>query len=181
MSSIRRILSSRANGRRSVGPVTPEGKSRSARNAITHGLLSRFVLLQDESPEVFQEMIDAHLRRFLPADAVESGFIEEMAAAAWRLRRAWAMESRMLDNQVAAETTGDRLDRMAAVHADPTAQQSLDRLLRYESRLHLMYQRAFHNLLLVRTLQLPNEPSPKNGHSDDEILDVPALPPSDQQ
>ena len=31
---------------------------------------------------------------------------------------------------------------------------------RYETRLHLMYQRALHNLLLLRTAVIPNEPSP---------------------
>ena len=182
MSTLRRILASRANGRRSLGPVTPEGKRRSSLNALSHGLLARIVLMQDESPAAFQQLLDDHLVRFRPADGVEVGFIEEMTAAAWRLRRAWAMETRMLDNQVAdapdstaVDSADSRLDRMAAVHSDPDAQHSIDLLARYETRLHMMYQRALHNLLLVRALDLPNEPNPISGHTVVES-DLPALP-----
>ena len=50
MSSIRRILANQANGRRSSGPITLDGKARSAMSALSHGLLARIVLMQDESP-----------------------------------------------------------------------------------------------------------------------------------
>jgi hypothetical protein len=38
------------------------------------------------------------------ASSVELGMIEEMVAYHWRLRRAWVMETRMLDNEIAAQT-----------------------------------------------------------------------------
>jgi hypothetical protein len=53
-------------------------------NALTHGLLARIVLMQDESPEAFHDLVNQHVARFLPADGVEVGFVEEMASAAWR-------------------------------------------------------------------------------------------------
>lgn len=40
--------------RRKPGPRTPEGKARSAQNALKHGLLSRQIVLQDEDPAQFQ-------------------------------------------------------------------------------------------------------------------------------
>jgi hypothetical protein len=150
MSSIRRILSARANGARSRGPVTPEGKQRSSRNALRHGLLAECVLLRDESPEAFQALLDQHLARLDPADGGELGMVEEMAASFWRLRRAWALESRMLDNEVAAQTEGDRRDRMAAAFSSLAARPALGLMHRYETRFHLVYQRALHNLLLLR-------------------------------
>src|SRR5664279_6413781 len=63
MSSIRRILSSRANGARSIGPVTAEGKRRSAQNATSHGLLAHQIVMQDESPEGFEAVMNNHLDR----------------------------------------------------------------------------------------------------------------------
>src|SRR5579883_3106756 len=88
MSSLCRILSARANGALSRGPSTPEGKRRSAQNAIRHGLLSECVVLPGESVEGFAELLSQHVERFDPADGVEFGMIEEMAAAYCRLRRA---------------------------------------------------------------------------------------------
>src|ERR1039457_2280961 len=50
MSSLRRICASRANGHLSRGPATPQGKLRSARSSVRHGLLARCVALEDECP-----------------------------------------------------------------------------------------------------------------------------------
>src|ERR1035441_6456902 len=99
MSSLRRILSSQANGAISKGPVTAQGKGRSSNNAVSHGLLSRQLVMRDESPEVFKAVVNQHLDRFQPADGVELGLVEEMVAAHWRLRRAWALETRLLDHE----------------------------------------------------------------------------------
>jgi hypothetical protein len=157
MPSLDRTLAARANGARSRGPVTPEGKQRSSQNALRHGLLAQCILLRDESPEAFQALLDQHLARLDPADGVEMGMIEEMAASFWRLRRAWALETRVLDNEVAAQTEGDRRDRMAAAFSSLAAKPALGLMHRYETRLHLIYQRALHNLLLLRAA-IPNEP-----------------------
>ena len=87
MSSIRRILASKANGARSTGPVTAEGKRISSRNALTHGLLSRIVVLEDESDDTFQTLVSQHLDRLQPADGMELGMVGQMVLAHWRMRR----------------------------------------------------------------------------------------------
>ncbi len=150
MSSLRRILSARANGARSRGPVTAEGKRHSSQNAITHGLLARTTLMQGESPEALEALFNQHVARLAPADGVELGMVQEMAAAYWRLRRAWAIETRTFDNEVTAQTADDQLDRMAAAFANLAAKPSAALLHRYETRLHLIYHRTLQNLLLLR-------------------------------
>ena len=158
MSSLRRILSSKANGVRSRGPVTVEGKQRSSQNALSHGLLARTTLMQGESPEALEALFDQHEERLRPADCVELGMVQEMVSAYWRQRRAWAIETRTFDKAVAAQEGEDQLDRMATAFESIASKPSAVLLYRYETRLHLMYHRALQNLLLLR-LAIPNEPT----------------------
>ena len=108
MRSLRRIDSSRANGARSRGPITPEGKERASTNALRHGLLAKCLVLENESNECFDDLVTQHIRRFAPADGVEFAMIEEMVAANWRMRRAWAIENRLMD-QISPPATSCRV------------------------------------------------------------------------
>src|ERR1035441_9949645 len=95
MSSLRRINSSRANGVRSRGPITAQGQDRSSANAIRHGLLAKCVVLENESGPCFDQLVAEHIGRFAPADGVEFGMIEEMAAASIsRSTSSWDRNSR---------------------------------------------------------------------------------------
>jgi hypothetical protein len=158
--SLRRVLASRANGALSRGPQTSGGKRRSSQNAIRHGLLSECVVLPGESVDSFAELLAQHIERFDPLDGVEFGMIEEMAAAYWRLRRSWAIENSLMADALAAQPPGDDVARITAAFRRQAASPELALLHRYETRLHLMYQRALHNILLLRVAGIPNEPNP---------------------
>lgn len=169
----RRIRASRANGARSRGPRTSPGKARSSQNAIRHGLLAKCVVMAGESGEGFEVLLQQHLSRFAPVDGVDQGYVEEMVAAAWRLRRAWAMETRIFDDAVADQPPGDERGRMAAALGRLAARPEFALLHRYETRLHMNYQRALQNLLIVREACIPNEPSPIFEHSARDPLLLP--------
>jgi hypothetical protein len=177
MSSLKRILSSRANGARSKGPLTAEGKRRSSQNAVTHGLLASQIVMRDESSEGFETVLEEHIRRLQPADGVEVGLVEEMVASHWRLRRAWAIETRLLENQAAVQTSPDPLDRIANAFEDLAAKPVLPLMHRYQTRLHLCYQRGLYNMLLLRAATVPNEPSPISEHSGITLLACPDATP----
>src|SRR5579862_6412434 len=77
----------RANGAKSSGPVTPEGRAASSRNSLRHGFTAASVVLPTESSEDFQSLLDSYIHQFHPQGGVEIDLIQTMAAARWRLRR----------------------------------------------------------------------------------------------
>ena len=186
MSSLRRILASRANGALSKGPKTPEGKRRASANSLRHGLLADCIVLENESRPAFESLLACHLDRFGPVDGVEFGLLEEMTAAYWRMRRAWAIEKRIFEDGLArqAELPADQVGRLAAAFTNLAASPELALLHRYETRLHLIYQRGLHNLLLLRAYTPPAAPPPADtapslppAPADDPADDTPSLPP----
>ena len=175
MISRRRTLSQRANAARSRGPKTPEGKSRSALNATRHGLLARCVVLDNESRSAFEALLRQYHERFDPIDSFDFGMVEEMAASYWRLRRAWAIETHLMNQSIGNQPDGDEIPRIAAAFTQLAASPELGLLHRYETRLHRMFQRALHNFLLLRDATVPNEPNPISEHPAGECCDVPSL------
>ena len=157
--SEKRILAARANGALSRGPKTPEGKARSSRNAIRHGLLSKIVVLSHEDPELFGQLFENYAARFNPADEIEMGLVEEMVAANWRARRALAIERRTTETEMNNRPPGPGIDRLADSFGDLSTTPKLGVLHRYQARLHLMHSRALRDFLLLRrTLPCPGAP-----------------------
>ena len=205
MSSARRIASSRANGKKSQGPVTPEGKTRSSANARRHCLstteparLAESVCLTNESPAQYIQLHEALIAEHLPSTATELLLVEEMAVARWRVRRAWVMETALLDNQMdhmmdeldGDYETMDEATRMTLAFrelADRTP--SLQVLQRYESRLSRQFERCLKRLAALRATRLPEpavvslpmEPNPGNGHSLDASECLKPPPPTEPQ
>ncbi|MGB7721106.1 MAG: hypothetical protein WBL65_14465, partial [Bryobacteraceae bacterium] len=129
-------------------------------NALRHGLLAKCVVLENESSECFDELVTQHQERFAPADGVEFAMIEEMVAANWRMRRAWAIENRLMEKAIRNQPPGDEAARIAGAFSDLAASPELNLLHRYEARLHRIYQRALENLLVLGEPDLPNQPDP---------------------
>ena len=150
MISEKHSAAARANGARSRGPVTPEGKAISSRNAVRHGLLSDVIVLPSESPEMFQMLFDVTIARFAPVDEVEMALIEEMAAAYWRLRRCMALETATLTESLGQWPNKSSIGQMAAAYRDLGNAPHLDRLERYQMRLQNAYHRALRTLLHMR-------------------------------
>lgn len=182
MSSLRRINSSRANGARSRGPVTPDGKDRSSQNATRHGLLAKCVVLENESREGFDSLLAQFVARFAPADGVELGLVEEMLSAFWRQRRAWAMETHIMDTAISREPSDhDEVARITDAFGTVAVQPQVELLHRYETRLHRIYQRALCNLVRMRSPALSantkvrNEPSPISEHPAPTSENLPPL------
>ncbi len=77
--------------RRSTGPRTQQGKERSKRNSITHGIFSN-VVLKSESQADFDALLKALYNDRRPKGALEEVLVNRLAGLFWRLRRVGAAE-----------------------------------------------------------------------------------------
>jgi hypothetical protein len=157
----------RKNGAKSKGPVTPEGKAKSSRNAVKHGLTAGFEALPGESEKDLQELLEAHQDLHQPVGALETDLVRALAVTRWRLRRIATLESSLFENELYLSEedmsedlpdAGD-LGRLGFVFrklADRS--QALTLVIRYETSLTRMYDRTFKHLLAIQKLR--NEPNP---------------------
>jgi hypothetical protein len=93
MTSFRQIEANRRNARLSTGPVTEEGKRRSRRNAVRHGLTAETVIDALEDAEDYAAFEMAVTADYDAQSAVERELVLRLASLLWRLRRATAIES----------------------------------------------------------------------------------------
>jgi hypothetical protein len=84
----KRAEASRRNGRKSRGPKTAEGKSRSRFNALNHGMRARTIVLPGEDADAYQGRVDAWMADLQPRDDAEQSLVEQAARASWQLDRA---------------------------------------------------------------------------------------------
>src|SRR5580658_4384427 len=138
MSSERRILASRANGAKSHGPVTPEGKLASSRNSLRHGILSKTIVLEGESTEAFVALLTSFQEEHQPETPTEQAMIENMAIARWRQERLWKMETAGLGNDIRHPRFPDGNDfptqAFVAFRTLTDDTRALELLNRYEAR-----------------------------------------------
>ena len=161
MSSPRKINSARANGAKSHGPKTESGRKASSMNAVTHGLYSKSVVLQQESPEQHREMLDAYIQQFQPQGQAEFDLLEEMVAAKWRQRRLWAIESDLLEEEILKQKDQfeeedqplDDIVPLSFAYRELALGTSFPFLNRNESRLERAYSRALKILLELQRLR----------------------------
>jgi hypothetical protein len=93
MSSFRQIEANRRNARLGTGPVTDEGKRRSRRNAVRHGLTAETVIDALEDAEDYAAFEMAVTADYDAQSTVERELVLRLASLLWRLRRATAIES----------------------------------------------------------------------------------------
>src|SRR3954447_4397683 len=99
MTTFKQIEANRRNARRSTGPTTAEGKLRSRRNAVRHGLTAETVIGALEDAEDYKAFEAAVIADYDAQSAVERELVLRLASLLWRIRRATTMERGLFDIQ----------------------------------------------------------------------------------
>lgn len=109
MASLEQIDANRANATHSTGPVTDAGKQISSRNAVTHGLTSKALIMPGENIEEFEALRSDTLATLAPANEYERTLATNVATALWRYNRVqrfetayWELQFRMASEAVTA-------------------------------------------------------------------------------
>lgn len=92
-------MANRRNAELSTGPKTASGKAVASKNALTHGVLSRQVVLPDEDPAEFEEFQRRLMDDLKPTGELETVFAERIMVGAWRLRRVVRLEAAVIRSQ----------------------------------------------------------------------------------
>jgi hypothetical protein len=101
MTSFKQIEANRRNALKSTGPTTPEGKERSRRNALRHGLTAETVIAALEDAEDYQAFEAAVISGYDAESAVERELVLRLASVLWRLRRATGIETALFESVTA--------------------------------------------------------------------------------
>ena len=134
-----------------TGPRTAEGKARSSRNALKHGLTSNEPLVPEEDPAEFEELRREFLAELRPVGPTEETLAGIMVLATWKLRRVWRMEPEVFANWRAK--AGPRTSAGAVWALDCIADRSLEKLSRYEARLVRAFHQSEARLRLLQKLR----------------------------
>ena len=148
MSTAAQKQANKENAQHSTGPRTAEGKQRSSRNALKHGLCALDPLIPGEDPEAFQEHFCEIELDLKPATAIESNLVEQIADVSWRLKRLSRIEAAVItafydataEQPLNQGNDTDQLLGKALAHHDRL--DALNRLSRYEAQLSRRYHRA---------------------------------------
>ena len=103
------------NGRKGRGPVTPEGRAKSARNARSHGLTGAISDPSLEETDELERLRQALEDRFDPQIAMNAMLIERVLTSTLRLNRARAIMTA-------------KIEELAGLRADIVAKESSDRM-----------------------------------------------------
>jgi len=80
----------------STGPRTPDGKARTSRNALKHGLLSGQILLSHEDADELDALRETLCADLRPVGALEELLVERIVSSAWLQRRALRAETALM-------------------------------------------------------------------------------------
>ena len=185
-----RAEAARENGRKSHGPVTPEGKHKAATASLKHNLTGKCVVLANECPRRYESMRDEYFEEWQPQGRTETDLLVAAVNCNWRLQRIWGMESALIDSAMfykrgefeeSYETPTAAMRAADAVCALNVANKAnLETLHRYEVTYSRMFERSLASLRKLRHARgAASDPEPRLRRRD-ETASQPANQPANE-
>jgi hypothetical protein len=157
MATQKQIQANRANGAKSKGPVTPEGKKIALRNLALPGILSGTIVLKGESMRRYNDLAASLILQFQPRNPAEVLLVHVMTSASWRLLRIWGIQTADFQREMARQdpAAGSKAV-LAAITFRNLAENS--RALALQHRVEAIYDRQYNRALttLLKLRQMPD-------------------------
>jgi hypothetical protein len=159
----------------SRGPATPEGKARSSRNALKHGLAAAdHLLLAGEDRAAYEELLANLIAEIEPGTELEAQLVRRLAAALWKQARADRLEAKLF----AWTDTPKVFHAGKYLPVDAEANFDLARFAavqRYQAQLGREVSRCLRELRLLKAKPLA-EAAPAQSESEPVSADAPNEP-----
>lgn len=145
--SQKQLEANRENSKKG-GVKTPEGKAVSKYNAMRHGLLSKEVLLDDESEASLISLGKKLRAELVPETEFELVLVDRITANVWRLRRAMKIEREMMED--------DKEDKKTlgySIKVDFYNYDTYGKFIRYEASIERGIYKALHELQRIQAVR----------------------------
>lgn len=156
-----KLDANRANALKSTGPRTPEGKARSSRNALTHGLTSRDLTALGEDLQLLPSIIESFTASWNPQTPYEASLVRHLAELQLRRDRCARIETGLLDPNIGSITSEHTKPTInsAIARAFASSEDSFMNLSRYEAALSRDFDRTQKQLIAARKEKLSPTPA----------------------
>ncbi len=151
MATERQIEANRNNALRSTGPATARGKRLSARNALTHGLLSRETLLKGEDATVFVQVREQLLAELQPEGELETYLAGRVIGGIWRMNRVVRIEAGLFNDAEPSFLEGGKSLSATFKSGCRYGTNAFSNLIRYETAIERGVLKALHELQRLQT------------------------------
>ena len=159
MSTEAQVNANRLNAQKSTGPTSPEGKARSALNALKSGIDAWSTIICGEDPAELETLTEQFLQHYSPADPVQLSLVDTLISTEWIQRRLRRIEAQLWNYRV--ECLDQNLTQAEFVdasvqHNSPLGhsyQEALDPFARLQRRIDGTNRMYLRTLKVLQDLQ----------------------------